>query len=118
MGAYLVVDMAHVAGLIAAGASFIFPAALLTAVVAWVYSRFGSLPQVEPFLFGIRPAVLAVILNAVYRLGRKALKSWELGLIGVAVTAVALLGVSEIVVILAVWKRCGRNVGGPAIIWA
>jgi chromate transporter len=102
---------AGIPGLIAAGASFILPAALLTTLVAWIYTRFGALPQVEPFVTGIRPAVLAIILSAVFRLGQKAVKSRELALIGGVVIVVALLGISEIVAILAggvtgmVWLR-------------
>ncbi|MBN1260320.1 MAG: chromate efflux transporter, partial [Anaerolineae bacterium] len=92
---------AGIPGLIASGTSFILPAALLTLVVAWAYAQFGALPAVEPFLTGIRPAVLAIILNAVFRLGKKALKRWELGVIGAGVVAAALLGTSEIIAILA-----------------
>ncbi len=69
------------AGLIVAGASFIFPAAAITCGFVWLYASYGSIPAVEPFFFGIKPAVLAVILSAVYRLGKKALKGWKLGLI-------------------------------------
>ncbi|MBI4597444.1 MAG: chromate efflux transporter [Candidatus Omnitrophica bacterium] len=83
-------------GLIVAGACFILPAALITAGFAWVYVRFGSLPNAAPFLMGIKPVVVAVILTAIWRLGKTAVKTWQLLVIGVIVAATALLGVNEI----------------------
>ncbi|MFZ2360236.1 MAG: chromate efflux transporter [Anaerolineae bacterium] len=83
-------------GLVVAGASFIVPAALITGVIAWFYVRYGSLPQMEALLAGIRPVVVAIILGAVWRLGRLAVKGWQLAVIGVAVAAAAWLGFSEI----------------------
>jgi chromate transporter len=88
-------------GLVVAGLSFIIPAVLITGLLAWIYMQYGKLPAIEPFFFGIKPAVLAVILSAIYRLGQKALKGWKLAVIGTAVLAAALLGMSEIYAILA-----------------
>lgn len=88
-------------GLAVAGASFILPAALITFAFAWAYVRYGSLPAVAPFLFGIKPAVIAVIAGAIVRLGKVAVKEWRLAAIGVGVTAAALLGASEILALLA-----------------
>ncbi|NNF58745.1 MAG: chromate efflux transporter [Rhodothermaceae bacterium] len=87
-------------GLFVAGGSFIFPAALLTGLFAWAYVEFGTLPAVEPFLLGIKPAVMAVILGALWRLGKKAVKSALLAGLGVAVSAALLLGVSEVPALL------------------
>lgn len=87
-------------GLLVAGLAFIAPALAITTTLAWAYSRFGSLPQIEPFLFGIKPAVLAIILGAVLKLGRPAYKGWRLGLIGLAVFAASLLGVNPILALL------------------
>ena len=83
-------------GLIAAGGSFIFPAAVLTGTLGWLYVEYGTLPEVEPFLIGIKPAVMAVILGALWRLGKKAVKGWALVPIGVAVAAALFWGVGEI----------------------
>lgn len=88
-------------GLIVAGTAFIFPAVVITLALAWLYVSYGSIPAVEPFFFGIKPAVLAVILSAVYRLGEKALKGWRLGVLGAGVLIASLWGVSEITAILA-----------------
>lgn len=65
-------------GLSVAGVCFILPAAVISIGFAWVYVRFGELPQFAPFLFGIKPVVLAIILSAVLRLGSTAAKNWQL----------------------------------------
>ena len=79
-------------GLLAAGISFVLPAVLLSTLIAWIYVKFGMLPAVQPFLMGVKPAVLAVILGALWRLGKTASKPKEaaqsriaLGIIGIAV---------------------------------
>lgn len=87
-------------GLFTAGACFILPAVIITGVFAWMYVAYGSLPEVEPFLYGIKPAVIAVILGAVWKLGAKAIKGWRLAVIGLAVTAAVLLGAGEVVSLL------------------
>ena len=78
-------------GLIVAGVCFILPAVLITAGFAWVYVAYGSLPQVAPLLYGIKPVVLAIILNALWRLGKKAVKTRKLLVIAVGVVALLLL---------------------------
>ncbi|SFG92194.1 chromate efflux transporter [Pontibacter chinhatensis] len=83
-------------GLVVAGAAFILPAVLITMVFAWLYSKYGQLPQVEPYLYGIKPAVIAIILSALISLGQKALKSTALWILGILTAAAALLGVNEI----------------------
>ncbi|MBK0402718.1 chromate efflux transporter [Adhaeribacter sp. BT258] len=84
-------------GLIVAGTAFIFPAVLITLVFAWLYSAYGQLPEVAPFIYGIKPAVIAIILSAVISLGQKALKNVELGILGALTLVVCLLGLNEIV---------------------
>jgi len=84
-------------GLFVAGSCFIFPAVVITMVFAWAYEKYGQLPEVEPFIYGIKPAVIAIILSAVFRLGKKALKTTELGILGALTLAAALMGVHEIV---------------------
>lgn len=88
-------------GLLIAGASFIFPAVVITAVLAWLYQQYGHLPNVEPFIYGIKPAVIAIILSAVYTLGKKALKNTALGILGALTLLASLLGVNEIVALFA-----------------
>ncbi len=87
-------------GLFVAGSCFIFPAVIITGFFGWLYVEYGSLPQVEPFLYGIKPAVIAVILGAVWKLGRAAVKSWRFAVLGVSVAAAVLLGTGEITALL------------------
>ncbi len=91
---------AGLGGLAVAGACFILPAVLITAALAWAYVRFGALPQVAALLYGIKPAVLALIFVAVWRLGKTAVKGARLALLGLAVFAASLLGASEVLVLL------------------
>ena len=86
-------------GLIVAGVFFIVPAVIITAVFAWAYQQYGKLPQVEPFIYGIKPAIIAVIIALMISLGKRALKSIELGIIGAISAAFAIYGVNEIYVL-------------------
>lgn len=87
-------------GLFIAGIAFIFPAIIITAVLAYLYVKYGNLPEVAPFIIGIKPAVLAIIASAVIKLGKKAIKTLELGLIGLLVLIASLLGVNEVLALL------------------
>jgi chromate transporter len=69
-------------GLVIAGLCFIFPAAILVACIAWAYVRFGHLPAIAGVLYGVKPVVIAVILQALWGLGRTAIKSRILGFAG------------------------------------
>lgn len=89
-----------VAGLFVAGFCFIFPAVVLTLLLAYFYVQYGQIPEVEPFIEGIKPAVLAIILGAVFKLGKKALKNWQLGGIGALVIMASYLGVNEVTALL------------------
>jgi chromate transporter len=86
-------------GLVVAGVCFIVPAVIITAVFAWAYKQYGSLPAVAPFLYGIKPAILAVIVSAMITLGKKAFKTIELGIMGVACAVASLAGMNEIIVL-------------------
>ena len=89
-------ERAGTKGLFIAGLAFIFPAIVITGFLGWLYVEFGSLPSVEPFIFGIKPAVLAIIAAAVLKLGKKALKGWKLGVLGSSVLIISLIGVNEV----------------------
>ncbi len=90
------------AGLLVAGGSFILPAVIITGVVAWLYQRFGTLPAVQPFLWGLQPAVVAIIAAAAIRLGRTAVKkSVDLAAIALIVFLASLLGVDEVLALFA-----------------
>jgi len=83
-------------GLIVAGMSFLIPAILITGFFAWFYVSYGQLPAVKPFIYGIQPAVIAIIVMAAYKLGKKALKSWQLGVLGCLTILACLFGLSEV----------------------
>lgn len=87
-------------GLFAAGFSFILPAVLVTMLFAYLYTTYGELPDVAPFFYGIKPAILAVIAAAIFKLGKKALKSTELGILGALVLLSSLFGVNEVYALL------------------
>ncbi|MFH1121531.1 MAG: chromate efflux transporter [Bacteroidota bacterium] len=93
-------ERAGIPGLVVAGLSFILPAVGITGVFAWLYLRYGQLPYVEPFIFGIKPAVLAIIANAVLSLGKKAVKGYETAILGALVLAAGISGVNEIAALL------------------
>ena len=86
-------------GLIVAGACFIFPAVIITSLFAWGYQQYGNLPEVAPLLYGIKPAIIAVIISAMLSLGKKAVKSIELGIIGALCAIACLVGINEIAVL-------------------
>ncbi len=83
-------------GLIVAGLCFILPAVIITGFLAWLYKEFGHLPEVKPFIYGIKPAIIAIILGAIYPLAKKSLKSLELLIIGMFVLIGSLWNVNEI----------------------
>lgn len=89
-----------VAGLFAAGISFIIPAVCLTLIVAIVFEEYSAIEWVVPIVNGIKAAVLSFILAAILKLGKKAIKNQLLAVLGVIVMIIAGLGVNEILCIL------------------
>lgn len=83
-------------GLIVAGLCFILPAVFITGIFAWLYKQYGQLPEVQPFVYGIKPAIIAIILGAIFPLAKKSLKSTELIIIGLLVLVGSLLNIYEI----------------------
>lgn len=87
-------------GLIIAGVSFILPAVLIVLALAFVYVNYGSLPLVAGLFDGVKPVILAIVLQALYRLSKNVLSSFEKVLIFIAVLALSFFGFSEIPLIL------------------
>lgn len=87
-------------GLIVAGTCFIVPAALIVSAIAWAYVRFGALPFAAGILYWIKPVVIAVVMQALWGLGRTALKNRALVVLGIAAVVAVALGVNELVVLL------------------
>lgn len=88
-------------GLLIAGSAFIIPAMLMVGAIAWVYTRYGALPEVSGVLYGVKPIVIAVILQALWNLGRAAVKTRGLAVLGALAVLSVAVGVHELVVLAA-----------------
>lgn len=88
-------------GLLLGGFCFIAPATLIVLALAWLYVRFGTTPQAEWLLYGIKPVVIALIAQALWTLGNKAIKNKALALIGIVAFGLYFLRVNEIALLFA-----------------
>jgi chromate transporter len=86
-------------GLIVAGVCFILPATLIVLALAWAYVRYGARPEAAALFYGVKPVVIAVVLQALGRLGRAAAKTRGLAALGVADAVLNLVGVNELVIL-------------------
>lgn len=106
---------AGVPGLIVAGLSFILPAVFFTLLLAILYGKYGEVPSIAPFFYGIKPAVIGIILNATFKLGKKAFKGWQLWVLGLSIAGMSFLGWNEFLLIIGggivgmVWLGIGRK---------
>jgi len=87
-------------GLLIAGSCFILPAMLIVWTLAAVYDRYQTVPQVEWLLYGIKPVIIAIVLQAVWKLGKKAAKDLPTQIAGAVAIAAYFAGVNEILVLL------------------
>jgi chromate transporter len=87
-------------GLVVAGSCFILPAAAIVAALAWLYVHFGRLAAASAILYAVKPVVIAVVLQALWGLGKTAVKTTFLGLIGVCALVAAFLGLHPLVLLL------------------
>jgi chromate transporter len=87
------------AGLLVAGACFILPATLIVVGCAWAYVRLGRLPEAAGILYGVKPVVIAVVLQALWRLGRTAIRGPGLAVLALAAAAANALGADELAVL-------------------
>jgi len=88
-------------GLVVAGLCFILPAALIVTAIAWAYVRLGRLPSAIGLLYGVKPVIIAVVVQALWGLGRKAIKNTWLAVLGLAGVVANFAGVNELVVLFA-----------------
>lgn len=88
------------AGLVVAGTCFILPAMLIVGACAWAYVNFGKLPQVQGVLYGVKPVIIAVVLQALWGLSRSAVKTRALAVIGIAVAGLTFLGWNELLLLV------------------
>jgi chromate transporter len=88
------------AGLLVAGACFVLPAACMVGALAWAYVRFGNLPAASALLYGVKPVVIAVVLQALWRLARTAIKTKFFAVVGLVSMGLGLLGLQPILLLL------------------
>ena len=112
-------------GLLVGGTCFILPAALIVSVIAWAYVRFGALPQLAGALYGIKPVVIGVVLQALWGLAPKALKKSKLlGAVGVVASVAAALGVDALAILAAsgvvtvLARRAASGRASPPLVFA
>jgi chromate transporter len=88
-------------GLVVAGVAFIIPAALIVGAIAWAYTRFGQLPAALALFAGVKPVVIAIVIQALWRLVRTAVKTFWLGVLAVGAVGAVAAGIHELLVLLA-----------------
>lgn len=88
-------------GLLAAGTCFILPAMLIVLACAWAYATFGSLPQVQSVLYGVKPVIIAVVLQALWGLARTAVKNGFMTVVGLFAVVAVLAGQNVLAILLA-----------------
>ena len=113
------------AGLALAGVCFILPAALVVAGIAWGYARYGETPQVAWLMYGIGPVVIAIVAQALWKLGQAALSRWVYAPVGGAALVAVLAGVNELAVLAAggaiglalAMRPSGPGRSAAALVW-
>ncbi len=99
----MVIHVGHLragyAGLVAAGVGFILPAVSIVLALAWLYMGYGATPAGEWLLYGIKPVIIAIVLQALWGLGRKAVKDVFLGVVGAAIFVLYLAGLDELLLL-------------------
>jgi len=99
-------------GLVVAGVSFILPAFLIVLACAWAYGRYGTLPAAEGLLRGVKPVIIAIVLQALAGLGRAATRTRLLAALGLLALAAAAAGIHELAVIF------GAGALAAVVAWA
>lgn len=115
MAIHLGHQRAGVRGLIVAGVCFILPAALIVGLLAWAYVSWGTTPAVAWLLYGIKPVIIALLVQALWSLGGKALSGVATALVGASAAALYLAGANELALLAAggalLWLFRGRRNG-------
>ena len=122
MAIHLGYRRAGLPGLLVAGSCFILPAALIVGGIAWGYARYGETPAVGWLMYGIGPVVIAIVVQALVKLGQAALDRWAHGLIAGVALAAALGGVNELLLLAAgagagLLLTLGPGQGAAAGVW-
>ena len=107
-------------GLLVAGSCFILPAMLIVWILAALYVRYQTVPQLQWLLYGIKPVIIAVVLQALWKLGKKAAKDFPTTIAGIAAITAYFVGLNEILLLLLLgiavmlvknWQRRGTTTG-------
>jgi chromate transporter len=108
-------------GLIAGGVCFVLPAMLIVTALAWAYVRYGATPAAGWLLYGVKPVVIALIVHALWELGKKGIRNALTASVGLGVLVLSLLGVNEIallfgggLIVMLVANRHRLRRAGPA----
>ena len=88
------------AGLVVGGACFILPAMISVMILAWFYVQYGTTAQAEWLLYGVKPVVIAIVAQALWNLGQKAIKNWVTALAAAMVFVLYFLGFNELLLLL------------------
>jgi chromate transporter len=86
-------------GLLVAGCTFILPAAIMVGAIASAYVRYGTLPQVNGVLYALKPVVIAVVIQAFWKLARTAVKTAWLGIVALIAAVSYALRVHEVLIL-------------------
>ena len=87
-------------GLVVAGLAFIVPAMLMTGALGWAYVRYGTIPTAVWFFYGVKPVVLAVVVQAIWGLAPRAARTRPLRILAVLAATLTVVGVNELAVLL------------------
>ena len=98
---YLGYERAGWKGLVLGGVCFILPAMLMVLVIAWAYVNYGATPEANWLLYGIKPAIVVIIVQALWGLFKTAAKGWLLAAVGITVLGLYLAGFSPVGLIFA-----------------
>ena len=129
MAIHLGYRRAGLAGLAIAGVCFILPAVVIVLPIAWAYARYGETPQAAWLAYGIAPVIIAIVVQAVIKLGRAAVTGVAPALLGAAAAGLSIAGMNELLLLgggaatgiaVALAKRLGRGGagGGVGAVWA
>ena len=116
-------DRRRWAGLVVAGTCFIMPAVVIVMAIAWAYVEFGTLPELAGALHGVKPVIIAVVVQALWGLAKSAMKTRLLWLVAIAALAASLAGINELIVLLgagvavAVVRRARERPSPAAASW-
>lgn len=103
-------------GLLLAGGCFILPATLIVGALAWGYVRAGDAPQLGWVMYGVGPVIIAIVGQAIWKLGTAAVKGPLTLLLGLAAAALALRGWNELgLLAMGGIVTAGARLGRPGI---